>query len=378
MGWVPEGSWEVFFPQTEVKQLASHSFPPSIYMPCKEQDVVTFSWWFAIRKIFHFSLETILNRPSRQYFIYGFLGESSLCVLRTGHSSRGNRCLLVKAFLPFSPNAHLSFLSHYMINNLNIKALPQSKCCTFSWNPWPDPKHHSGVWVLSRNLSQELIHPPWYLNGNDTGFARAPKIFHVSVRDLAGLCRCPGPSLSTSVTRTCKQKSPEDLHKGSSFTGCLGGTGDAAEQSSWKSNYGCLPQQRSSQAEPQSLFSCRQKGEKRNSLSPKYLFTGWGGNVPWVLFFLSGCQRPILLKSLCWSGWSPPPLGTAQGAFLWEELGRGRSRKHHWFLKTDNFPQEQAGASWDHRLQGTQHLKLFCSFPSEMLLEICVHPFSFI
>lgn len=233
--------------------------------------------WFTIRKIFHFSLETIPNRPPQHYFIYGFLGEMSLCILRTGHSSRGNRCLLVKAFLPFSPTAHLPFLSHYIIINLNIKALPQSKCCTFSWNPWRDPKDHSGVWAFSRNLSQELTHPRWYLNENDTSFARAPEIFHVSVRDPAGLCQCPGPSLSTSAPRPWKQKSPEDLHKCCSFTGCQGGPGDAAEKSSWKSNYGCLPQQRSSGAVSQPLFSCTQKGEKRNSVCSKYLFTGWGG-----------------------------------------------------------------------------------------------------
>lgn len=100
---------------------------------------------------------------------------------------------------------------------------------------------------------------------------------HVSVRDPAGLCQCPGPSLSTSAPRPWKQKSPEDLHKCCSFTGCQGGPGDAAEKSSWKSNYGCLPQQRSSGAVPQPLFSCTQKGEKRNSVCSKYLFTGWGG-----------------------------------------------------------------------------------------------------
>lgn len=315
------------------------------------------------------------QQPPQQYFIYGFLGETSLCVLHTGHSSRGNRCLPVKAFLPFSPTAHLSFLSHYIIINLNIKALPQSKYCTFSQNPWPDPKDCSGVWALSGNLSPSAVvsKQEWHQLCKGTW-----NFSQISVRDLAGLCLCPGPSLSASVPRACKQKSPESLCKGSSYTGCLGRAGDAAEQSSWKSNYELpSPAKELTGWAPAPLQLQTKRREKRLCES-QIPFHGWGGNVPWVLFFLSGCQHPTLLKSLCWSGWSPPPLSTVQGAFLWEELGAGRSRKHHWFLKRDNLPWEQPGASWDHRLQATQHLKLFCSFPSRMLLEVCVHPFPFI
>lgn len=73
--------------------------------------------------------------------------------------------------------------------------------------------------------------------------------------------------------------------------------------------------------------------------------------------------------------WSPPPLSTAQGAFF---LGRTRgrkNRKYYWFLKRHNFPREQVNVSWDHRLQAAQQLKLFCSSPSKMLFEVCVHPF---
>lgn len=186
------------------------------------------------------------------------------------------------------------------------------------------------MWALSGNLSPSAVvsKQEWH------GLCKGTWNFsQVSVRDPEGLCLCPGPSLSASVPRACKQKSPESLCKGSSYIGCLGRAGDAAEQSSWKSNYELpSPAKELTGWAPAPLQLQTKRREKRLCES-QIPFHGWGGNVPRVLFFLLGCQHPILLKSLCWSGWSPPPLSTVQGAFLWEELGAGRSWKHHWFLK---------------------------------------------
>lgn len=97
------------------------------------------------------------------------------------------------------------------------------------------------------------------------------------------------------------------------------------------------------------------KGRDKRLSESQILFQWRGGNVPRVLFFPSGCQHPVLLKALCWSEQSPSPLGTA---FLRKELGGGRSRKHRWFSKETTSPEDNTGASGDHRFQAAQHLKL--------------------
>lgn len=106
-----------------------------------------------------------------------------------------------------------------------------------------------------------------------------------------------------SVPRVSKQRSCEGLHKVSWFMGCLGRAGDAAGQSSWKSNY-CFP---SKAAEGSS--SAADKGTDKRLSEPQIPFQWGGGNVPRVLFFPSGCQHPVLLTSLCWS--SSPHLHSA-------------------------------------------------------------------
>lgn len=132
------------------------------------------------------------------------------------------------------------------------------------------------------------------------------------------------------------------------------GAGEAAlEQSSWKSNYSSLLQQRNSPSwAPAPLQLQTKRREKETLRVPFHLLTGQRGNIPRLLFLLSGCRSPILLKSLWWSGGSPPPLSTAWGAFLWEELREGRSRKCHWFQREATSPGN-GWDSWDDRYQAT-------------------------
>lgn len=177
--------------------------------------------------------------------------------------------------------------------------------------------------------------------------------------------------LSDSAPRACKQRSHEGLHEVSSFTGCLGRAGDAAGQSIWKSNYR-LPQQRSSGLSP-GPSAAADNGERQETLWVPNTFSMVRRKRPtgFVFAFRMSASRPFetfVLERVV-------PTST-QHRFSLGRTGGRKEQKTSLVFKRDNFPREQPGASWDHRLQAAQHLKLSCffSFPRCSLMPVSIPP----